>query len=58
MKHFRTPAYRWIRVTLFIALGLFGVVPTAHGIWIYGVSRHIQKKERKKKLKTYFFLDR
>lgn len=38
MKHFRTPAYRWIRVSLFIGLGLFGVVPTIHGIWIYGVS--------------------
>ncbi|KAI8990083.1 putative hemolysin-III channel protein Izh2 [Pilobolus umbonatus] len=36
MKHFRTPAYRWIRASLFLALGLFGVVPTIHGICIYG----------------------
>ncbi|KAI9283310.1 hemolysin-III related-domain-containing protein [Sporodiniella umbellata] len=35
-QHFRTPAYRWIRATLFISLGLFGVVPTLHGIYIYG----------------------
>lgn len=55
MKHFRTPAYRWIRVALFVALGLFGVVPTAHGIWIYGVSRHIQKKRKKLKTLKYFF---
>lgn len=38
LKHFRTPAYRWMRTTLFLALGLFGIVPTAHGILLYGVS--------------------
>ncbi|CAO3699597.1 unnamed protein product [Rhizopus stolonifer] len=37
-KHFRTPAYRWVRATLFISLGLFGVVPTLHGIYIYGLN--------------------
>lgn len=42
MQHFRTPAYRWIRVTLFVTLGLFGVVPTAHGIWMYGVSIRVE----------------
>lgn len=38
MKHFRTPAYRWFRAGLFIALGLFGIVPTVHGIFIYGMN--------------------
>ncbi|KAK4510418.1 uncharacterized protein ATC70_004848 [Mucor velutinosus] len=38
MKHFRTPAYRWIRASLFMALGLFGLIPTFHGIWIYGLN--------------------
>lgn len=37
MKHFRTPAYRWVRASLFMGLGLFGVVPTIHGIWLYGL---------------------
>lgn len=37
LKHFRTPAYRWMRTTLFLALGLFGIVPTVHGILLYGV---------------------
>ncbi|KAI8149276.1 pPR-type GPCR protein [Fennellomyces sp. T-0311] len=36
LKHFRTPAYRWMRTSLFLALGLFGVVPTLHGIILYG----------------------
>ncbi|CEP16476.1 hypothetical protein [Parasitella parasitica] len=38
MKHFRTPAYRWVRASLFMALGLFGLIPTFHGIWIYGLT--------------------
>ncbi|KAG1121392.1 hypothetical protein G6F42_012475 [Rhizopus arrhizus] len=38
MKHFRTPAYRWVRASLFMALGLFGLIPTFHGIWMYGLS--------------------
>ncbi|CDS07996.1 hypothetical protein LRAMOSA01945 [Lichtheimia ramosa] len=38
LKHFRTPAYRWMRTTLFLALGLFGIVPTAHDILLYGLS--------------------
>ncbi|KAI8990984.1 putative hemolysin-III channel protein Izh2 [Mycotypha africana] len=38
MKHFRTPAYRWIRASLFMLLGLFGLIPTFHGIWIYGLN--------------------
>ncbi|KAI9490337.1 hemolysin-III related-domain-containing protein [Zychaea mexicana] len=36
LKHFRTPAYRWMRTGLFLALGLFGIVPTLHGVIIYG----------------------
>ncbi|KAI7872209.1 HlyIII-domain-containing protein [Spinellus fusiger] len=42
MKHFRTPAYRWIRTTMFIALGGFGVVPTLHAIYLYGIGRSLQ----------------
>ncbi|KAI7905934.1 hemolysin-III related-domain-containing protein [Cokeromyces recurvatus] len=42
MKHFRTPAYRWVRATLFMALGLFGIVPTFHGIWIYGINNAVK----------------
>ncbi|GAN11053.1 hemolysin III family channel protein [Mucor ambiguus] len=38
MKHFRTPGYRWVRASLFMALGLFGLIPTIHGIWIYGLN--------------------
>lgn len=38
LRHFRTPAYRWMRTGLFLALGLFGIVPTLHGICLYGVS--------------------
>ncbi|KAI9319932.1 pPR-type GPCR protein [Dichotomocladium elegans] len=37
LRHFRTPAYRWMRTGLFLALGLFGVVPTLHGVWLYGL---------------------
>ncbi|KAI8369433.1 pPR-type GPCR protein [Radiomyces spectabilis] len=37
LKHFRTPAYRWVRTSLFLALGCFGVVPTLHGIYLYGL---------------------
>jgi predicted membrane channel-forming protein YqfA (hemolysin III family) len=37
MKHFRTPAYRWVRTSLFLALGLFAVFPTTHQIYVYGV---------------------
>ncbi|CAO3615704.1 unnamed protein product [Cunninghamella echinulata] len=39
LKHFRTPAYRWMRTSMFIALGAFGVVPGLHGIYVYGWSR-------------------
>ncbi|KAI8372253.1 hemolysin-III related-domain-containing protein [Choanephora cucurbitarum] len=38
MKHFRSPAYRWVRACLFMALGLFGLIPTLHGIWVYGLN--------------------
>ncbi|CDH57983.1 hemolysin-iii channel protein [Lichtheimia corymbifera JMRC:FSU:9682] len=37
LRHFRTPAYRWMRTGLFLALGLFGIVPTLHGICLYGI---------------------
>ncbi|KAG0179752.1 hypothetical protein DFQ28_002241 [Apophysomyces sp. BC1034] len=39
LKHFRTPAYRWMRTSLFLAQGLFGLIPTLHGIYLYGLSR-------------------
>ncbi|CEG81133.1 hypothetical protein RMATCC62417_15367 [Rhizopus microsporus] len=42
LKHFRTPAYRWVRALLFISLGLFGVVPTLHGIIIYGLNNAVK----------------
>lgn len=34
--HYSTPAYRPIRTAIFLALGLSGVVPVAHGTAIYG----------------------
>lgn len=49
LRHFRTPAYRWMRTGLFLALGLFGIVPTLHGICLYGVSV-CSFKERKKEM--------
>ncbi|KAI8098614.1 putative hemolysin-III channel protein Izh2 [Halteromyces radiatus] len=39
LQHFRTPAYRWMRTSAFLALGLFGVVPALHGIYVYGFAR-------------------
>jgi adiponectin receptor len=36
MKHFRTPAYRWMRTSLFLAMGLSGIIPIAHGILNFG----------------------
>ncbi|CAO3577726.1 unnamed protein product [Absidia cylindrospora] len=39
LQHFRTPAYRWMRTTMFLSLGSFGVVPGLHGIYVYGVSK-------------------
>ncbi|KAF9301853.1 hypothetical protein BGZ74_006180 [Mortierella antarctica] len=34
---FRTPQYRWVRSTLFLALGLCGVFPVIHGLFVYGL---------------------
>ncbi|KAF9937582.1 hypothetical protein BGZ67_001093 [Mortierella alpina] len=34
--HFRTPKYRWIRSVLFLALGLSGIFPVVHGLFLYG----------------------
>ncbi|KAL1927949.1 hypothetical protein VTP01DRAFT_3354 [Rhizomucor pusillus] len=42
LKRFRTPAYRWMRTGLFLALGLFGAVPTLHGIFLYGWKSSLQ----------------
>ncbi|ORX58022.1 HlyIII-domain-containing protein [Hesseltinella vesiculosa] len=39
LKHFRTPAYRWMRTSMFLALGLFGLVPGFHGVYVYGFYR-------------------
>ncbi|KAF9372796.1 hypothetical protein CPB97_001006 [Podila verticillata] len=33
---FRTPQYRWVRSILFLALGLCGVFPVIHGLFVYG----------------------
>ncbi|ORZ06711.1 pPR-type GPCR protein [Absidia repens] len=41
LQHFRTPAYRWMRTSMFLALGLFGVVPALHGIYVYGLARSL-----------------
>ncbi|KAF9431297.1 hypothetical protein BGZ94_000004 [Podila epigama] len=35
---FRTPQFRWVRSTLFIALGLCGVFPVIHGLFVYGTT--------------------
>jgi adiponectin receptor len=37
--HYATPAYRWARTTVFLALGLTAIVPVAHGLWLYGFAR-------------------
>ncbi|KAF9582785.1 hypothetical protein BGW38_010765, partial [Lunasporangiospora selenospora] len=33
---FRTPQYRWIRSSLFLAMGLSGIIPALHGLALYG----------------------
>ncbi|KAI8601007.1 hemolysin-III related-domain-containing protein [Dissophora ornata] len=35
---FSTPQFRWVRSTLFLAIGLSGLCPIIHGIVIYGFS--------------------
>ncbi|CEL51619.1 ADIPOR-like receptor SPBC12C2,09c OS=Schizosaccharomyces pombe (strain 972 / ATCC 24843) GN=SPBC12C2.09c PE=3 SV=1 [Rhizoctonia solani AG-1 IB] len=36
---YSTPAYRWARTTVFLALGLTAIVPVLHGLRLYGFSR-------------------
>jgi adiponectin receptor len=38
MKHFRTPTYRWMRTSLFLAMGLSGIIPIGHGILTFGLT--------------------
>ena len=33
------PAYRWARTTVFMSLGLGGIVPVTHGLFTVGFSR-------------------
>lgn len=42
MKRFGTPAFRVMRTALFACMGLVGVVPFFHHVWIYGweMARH------------------
>ncbi|KAK3809451.1 MAG: hemolysin-III related-domain-containing protein [Benniella sp.] len=35
---FRTPQYRWVRSSMFLAMGLSAVFPVIHGLVLYGVS--------------------
>jgi predicted membrane channel-forming protein YqfA (hemolysin III family) len=42
MKHFRTPTYRWMRTSLFLAMGLSGIVPICHGIINFGFAMAFQ----------------
>ncbi|KAJ2956473.1 hypothetical protein NQZ79_g7652 [Umbelopsis isabellina] len=37
MKHFRTPTYRWMRTSLFLAMGLSGIIPIGHGVITFGL---------------------
>jgi len=39
---YATPAYRWARTSVFLALGLCSIVPVTHAIWAsgYHMSRH------------------
>lgn len=41
LPHFRTPAYRWMRTSLFLALGLFGIVPSLHGVFLFGFTKAV-----------------
>ncbi|KAJ1309564.1 hypothetical protein OPQ81_006337 [Rhizoctonia solani] len=36
---YSTPAYRWARTTVFLALGLTAIVPVLHGLWLHGFIR-------------------
>ena len=38
MERFRTPEWRPYRASIFIGLGLSGIVPVIHGVTIYGYS--------------------
>ncbi|KAI8579882.1 hypothetical protein K450DRAFT_239531 [Umbelopsis ramanniana AG] len=42
MKHFRTPTYRWMRTSLFLAMGLSGIIPICHGIINFGFAMAFQ----------------
>ncbi|KAF3310509.1 hypothetical protein TWF173_009505 [Orbilia oligospora] len=35
--HFRTPKYRPVRTSMFVAMGLSGVLPIVHGIQLHGI---------------------
>ncbi|KAG8721112.1 hypothetical protein FRC08_015606 [Ceratobasidium sp. 394] len=37
--HYATPAYRWARTSVFLALGLTAIVPVTHALWLYGFAR-------------------
>ncbi|KAJ1926995.1 hypothetical protein IWQ60_003334 [Tieghemiomyces parasiticus] len=37
--HMQSAAYRWTRTMLFIAMGLSGIVPFVHALWLVGVER-------------------
>ncbi|KAK9696655.1 hypothetical protein K7432_012343 [Basidiobolus ranarum] len=41
-RRFGTPEYRWIRTNLFLAMGLSGICPLGHALWINGVSRALE----------------
>ena len=43
LDHFRTPEYRTFRATVFVGLGLSGIVPFIHGLLIYGYTELNQK---------------
>jgi adiponectin receptor len=42
MKHFRTPTYRMMRTSLFLAMGLSGIIPICHGIINLGFTMAFQ----------------
>ncbi|ORX81252.1 HlyIII-domain-containing protein [Basidiobolus meristosporus CBS 931.73] len=42
-KKFGTPEYRWIRTNLFLAMGLSGILPLGHAIWVNGWANAVQK---------------
>ncbi|KAG8772771.1 hypothetical protein FRC12_002901 [Ceratobasidium sp. 428] len=37
--HYATPAYRWARTSVFLALGLTAIFPVTHALWLYGFTR-------------------